>query len=281
VDKNQNNSLVDAKATWERLAQEDPLWAVLTDPAKSGHRWNQEEFFETGRREITILFQHLRSIGLATGCHRVLDFGCGVGRLTQAFAEKCEEVHGVDISEAMIAQAKHYNRFPEKCQYHVNSVPNLELFADDSFDLIYTSIVLQHVPTDFINRYLTEFVRLVSPQGVLIFQLPEVFKSMPRSNLLFSARVRNMIRLRTRLKRCLKACGLLKITDSSLPVMHMNCLPEEQVRNVIERLGAAVVDVQLTNSTDLAFNGNLRFLTEEPEQGWVSKQYCVKKAREI
>ncbi|MCU1219443.1 MAG: hypothetical protein JWN42_640, partial [Candidatus Angelobacter sp.] len=49
------------------------------------------------------------------------------------------------------------------------------------------------------------------------------------------------------------------------------------IRNVIIQNGARVVDVQLTNSCDPSFSGDLRYLAREPQEGFVSKQYCVVK----
>jgi len=42
---------------------------------------------------------------------------------------------------------------------------------------------------------------------------------------------------------------------------------------------AELIDVKLTNSTDMAFIGNLQFLDREPEDGFISKQYCAVKNR--
>ena len=35
---------------WERQARLDPLWAILSDPARKGRKWRAAAFFETGRR---------------------------------------------------------------------------------------------------------------------------------------------------------------------------------------------------------------------------------------
>jgi hypothetical protein len=48
----------------------------------------------------------------------------------------------------------------------------LKTFSDNSVDLIYTNIVLQHVTPDVTVAYLREFLRILKPAGVLVFQLP-------------------------------------------------------------------------------------------------------------
>jgi hypothetical protein len=61
--------------------------------------------------------------------------------------------------------------------------------------------------------------------------------------------------------------------------MEMHCLSESTVRKLVEASGARVADVQLTNSSEPSFNGNLQYLKEAPRSGFVSKQYCVVKAK--
>jgi hypothetical protein len=59
--------------------------------------------------------------------------------------------------------------------------------------------------------------------------------------------------------------------------MEMHCITEPVIRKLIEQNGAHVVDVRLTNSCDPSFSGNLQYLAQEPQAGYVSKQYCVVK----
>jgi len=101
-----------------------------------------------------------------------LDFGCGVGRLTQALAEHFERVVGVDISPAMIEGARRYNRKGDRVRYLVNADPNLRQLASGSFSFVLADIVLQHVPPRFSLEYIAEFVRVLGPGGIAAFQMP-------------------------------------------------------------------------------------------------------------
>ena len=49
---------------------------------------------------------------------------------------------------------------------------HLRLFPDQHFDFIYSHITLQHIEPKLSARYIREFVRVLAPGGVLIFQLP-------------------------------------------------------------------------------------------------------------
>jgi ubiquinone/menaquinone biosynthesis C-methylase UbiE len=92
--------------------------------------------------------------------------------LTQALARHFDEVCGVDISPSMIEAAQRYNRYGARCRYYLNAADHLGLFPDGEFDFIYTNIVLQHMAPRYAKNYIAEFIRVLRPGGLLIFQLP-------------------------------------------------------------------------------------------------------------
>lgn len=157
---------------WDTFGQQDPYWAILTDPARRGNRWSPDEFFETGRVEILGHLEQAARLGVPRQWRRALDFGCGAGRLTQAIADHVDSALGIDVAPSMIALARAHNRHGERCTYEVNDQPDLSRWPDDSFDLIYTSRVLQHVEPRYSTAYVREFVRLLAPGGYLSFDLP-------------------------------------------------------------------------------------------------------------
>ena len=89
------------------------MWAIITWPDKKGRKWKAEEFFYTGKQEIDAVLKHTSSLGIAINRRRALDFGCGVGRLTQALVAHFNHVAGVDIAASMLKMARNYNRFGE------------------------------------------------------------------------------------------------------------------------------------------------------------------------
>jgi SAM-dependent methyltransferase len=157
---------------WDRFALSDPLWAILSDPAKKGGKWDAARFFETGVAEIASLFYELSSRSIDVGGGSALDFGCGVGRLTQALAPHFQHVIGVDVSQRMLDLARDANRFPTRVSYVSNQAPHLHVLGDTRFDFIVSTVVLQHIPPEIALGYLDEFLRLLAPGGVVIFQLP-------------------------------------------------------------------------------------------------------------
>jgi SAM-dependent methyltransferase len=165
-------NLADLQRHWNAFGRQDPYWAILTDPAKRGNRWTPEEFFETGRVEIAELMTDGARLGVPHQRRRALDFGCGAGRLTQALADHFDTVVGVDVAPSMIALARTHNRHRERCTYEVNDRPELSRWPNASFDLIYTSRVLQHIEPRYSAAYVREFVRLLAPGGYLSFDVP-------------------------------------------------------------------------------------------------------------
>ena len=167
-----NDHLIDSQRYWDQHADSDPLWTVLAFPDKSGGRWTLQEFMKTGEREIALLFHRFAALQVEQPAGRALDFGCGVGRLTQALARRVERVVGADISPVMIELAAKLNRYPHNAGYICTAHTGLESLPSESFQLIYSNIVLQHVLPDVAVSCLHEFFRLLEPDGLLVFQLP-------------------------------------------------------------------------------------------------------------
>jgi SAM-dependent methyltransferase len=149
-----------------------------------------------------------------------LDFGCGIGRLSQALADHFDKVYGVDISPKMIKLAQQHNRNGVRVEYVCNPESELKRFADGSIDMILSWITLQHVRPRYARRYMQEFLRVLAPGGLLMFQYP----SQP-------------IGLGVRLARW---SALL----SRPRPMYMNGMDREEVVALLERSGGRILNVQ-------------------------------------
>jgi len=161
-------ALDDLQRNWDEWGRRDPYWAIISRPDRRGNRWDLDEFLRTGIDEIDALFAGLQELGVAVRPGRALDFGCGLGRLTQALAVHFTSVVGVDIAQSMVDGARSRNAFGERVSYVVNIADSLP-FDDGSFDFGYSTMVLQHVPPKAATRYIAELVRVLRPGGVLVF----------------------------------------------------------------------------------------------------------------
>jgi SAM-dependent methyltransferase len=163
---------VELQRVWNRLGRKDPLWAVLTDARYKDGRWDPDALFAIGVAQIDEILLKAQQRHLTFGRQAALDFGCGVGRLSQALARDFESVVGIDIAASMIAEAQRRNKFGSKCKFIVNNRPDLSAFLDGSFDFVVTLLVLQHIEPRYAKHYIAEFVRVLRSDGLIVFQVP-------------------------------------------------------------------------------------------------------------
>jgi ubiquinone/menaquinone biosynthesis C-methylase UbiE len=226
----QEIDLRELQKNWNEFGKVDPLWAILTWPDKKGNRWDLEEFFSLGREEIALIMKHISSLDISCLRYRkALDFGCGVGRITQALAPYYDEVNGIDISPSMIELAGTYNRYGAKCRYFVNETNDLTLFEDNTFDFIYSIITLQHIKPPYIKGYLKEFVRVLAPGGLLAFQVP----SEPGTEA-----------LRIQARRRDAYPGTAGVFPQDQPYMEMHSVPKDEVIACLEEHGGKIIQVE-------------------------------------
>ncbi len=164
--------LDDIGHAWGRLADTDPLWAICVDPAHRHGRWDPQAFYASGEVEVAQALSRAEGLGMAVSGRRALDFGCGAGRLTRPLAARFELAVGVDIAQEMLDLAARDNPVASRCEFVRNTEPDLSVFGDGEFDLIYSSFVLQHLSPRLIAVYLAEFARVLRPGGSLIIDLP-------------------------------------------------------------------------------------------------------------
>ena len=97
----------------------------------------------------------------------------------------------------MLARARELNQSFRNCQFILNTENHLEIFTDNTFDMVYTNKVLQHISSrKMIRDYLAEFLRVLKRGGLLVFQL---LSYIP---------VRNRIQPRRRMYSWLRALGV-------------------------------------------------------------------------
>lgn len=164
---------------WETLGRRNPLGSILTEDGRLASDWDVERFFATGRAEVAALLSAAAELLPSLGRRSALDFGCGVGRISRALADHFEEVAGVDAARSMIARARQLNQDQPKCRFHLNRSNRLEGFDDNRFDLVYSRLVLQHIPPAAARGYIAELVRVLAPGGLLMFQMPDVIDVDP------------------------------------------------------------------------------------------------------
>lgn len=221
---------------WNQWARRDPLWAVLTAPDKSGNRWRIDEFFADGRKTVADEIAGVRAHHSALRRGSALDFGCGVGRLSQALAEHFDRVTGVDLSEEMLALARTYNRHGPRVTYVHNTRPDLRVLGEGGFDFVYSILTLQHLEPADARAYIREFVRVTAPGGVILFQIPSEGLSDPPDCTLLTPWPPTFLK---RLKRRWHRQRNRWLAED--PLMEMHGLPRAEVEHLLAASGVRLI----------------------------------------
>ncbi len=171
----------------------------------------------------------------------MLDFGCGVGRMSVAFAQSAEEVVGVDVSPSMLEEARANLERPGIDNVRLELTDGLVLPFDEQFDLVYSYIVLQHVPPERGLALLKQLLRAVSPGGIGALQLTySRTKYAHRDGAVHESRAWRSI------KRSFKRFSRL-IRGKRQPLMEMNSYDLNQVFFCLQSAGIGDVHVEFTD----------------------------------
>lgn len=103
---------------------------------------------------------------------RVLEIGCGVGRVLVSMSKTFGEIIGVDISNKMIYNARKNLKSHPNCKVYENNGLDLSLFPENHFDFCYSVITFQHVPKkEIVLNYVKEVARVLKPFCIFRFQI--------------------------------------------------------------------------------------------------------------
>ena len=97
----------------------------------------------------------------------VLDVGTGTGRHALRLAEAGAQVTAVDFSEEMIARAR-AKAGAERINFLVHDVRRPFPFAERSFNVVLSALVLEHIPVAELRAFFAELGRLVRPEGKIV-----------------------------------------------------------------------------------------------------------------
>jgi SAM-dependent methyltransferase len=124
---------------------------------------------------------------LVPDARRVLDVGCGTGRLLRQTRQRYRpaELVGVDLARGMLAAAIRATTTELRIHYLHAGAEHLP-FTDEMFDLVFATMTMRHWTDQAAG--IAEIGRVLTPGGVLV--LADVFPSSPRRTLPASLLVR-------------------------------------------------------------------------------------------
>lgn len=162
--------------SWQSLGEKDPYYAVLTCDKFRRDRLDEktkEEFFQTGKKHVSNLINRIESQLGEIPRGRALDFGCGVGRLVFPLSEaRFSSVIGVDVSEAMLLEAKRNAEKVNKCNVTFSSYDSFLNNDKGTFDFIHSYIVFQHIPVRKGEMIIAELLNKLSSGGIAALHMP-------------------------------------------------------------------------------------------------------------
>jgi SAM-dependent methyltransferase len=156
---------------WDERAARNARHFVATGQTE----WTDEQWWDSGRQ--TLREQILNDMtnvcqGSDPKRMKVLEIGCGAGRITRALAETFGLVYAVDISAEMVAQARQGLRDVPNAFVFENNGRDLTVLGDTPVDFAFSMIVFQHIPSrEIIESYVRDVHRLLRPGGLFKFQV--------------------------------------------------------------------------------------------------------------
>jgi SAM-dependent methyltransferase len=130
---------------WDARARENSRYYIVN----SQKEWSDEEFAQSGTQSVA----HYVLTDMGNVCQgkdpramRVLDFGCGEGRVTRALAAIFGEVEGVDISGEMVARARAQLSGLPNVRIHQTNGRDLDVLGDAMYDFAFCFSVFHHIP---------------------------------------------------------------------------------------------------------------------------------------
>ncbi|AGX88348.1 class I SAM-dependent methyltransferase [Candidatus Symbiobacter mobilis] len=160
---------------WEQWGQRDPYYGVITHPKFRRDNFDEtarSEFFESGQCHVQhILATCRQQIDSTFKPSRILDFGCGVGRLLIAFSAQAVQVVGLDVSDSMLSEARrNCEEIGVRNVVLIKSDDDLTLL-EGTFDMIHSTIVFQHIQPQRGLRLFARLLGYLAPSGIGTIQI--------------------------------------------------------------------------------------------------------------
>jgi len=145
----------------EHLKQIDPRWTF--------EKWSYKHTFIAKMKYVEKLLENVPKTS------KILDAGCGQGLLVEEFKRRGYDIIGIDAF------------------YSSSSVQKGDLrksgFPEKQFDLILLLDVIEHFHLDEQDKVIAELVRILKPQGKIIFSIPNQAHLSSRLWFLFTGKL--------------------------------------------------------------------------------------------
>lgn len=153
----------DMRATWNCLAQgaDGDVAYVIDNDTRT-----LDEFRQAGEEGV----QALNGLVALNPGWRVVNIGCGMGRLDRFLAPQVAQLIGFDVSDLMLERARKYLAGCSNVELHRadQGLPQLDA---QSVDLVISFLVFQHCPKEVTWSYFRDAARVLKHGGQFLFQI--------------------------------------------------------------------------------------------------------------
>lgn len=218
---------------WENWGRNDPYFGVLSHESFRAENISNEgraAFFLSGEKHIESLLDTIKAhFKPQFKPGRSLDFGCGVGRLLIPLARRSQHASGVDVSAAMLTEAR------RNCEIH--AINNVELLSSDDhlsqvqgeYDLIHSHIVFAHIDPLRGQAIIEALASRISSGGFIAIQVLYSCNASPW--------IRSLVKLRYKLPLLNAIRNLIRGRPFREPPMQLHVYDLPTVFRALNRLG--------------------------------------------
>jgi SAM-dependent methyltransferase len=166
-----SNLLKKMQVDWDERARENARFYIVD----SRENWTEDEFYRLGQQTVAQeILTDMTNIcqGKEPREMKVLEIGCGAGRVTRAFADLFGEVHAFDVSGEMVRLARAACGDKSNAFIYQNNGMDLDVLGERVFDFAFSICCFHHIPSrDVIENYIREVGRLLRPGALFKFEV--------------------------------------------------------------------------------------------------------------
>lgn len=153
---------------WDERADENAMYFV--DNRLDYQHTDADRFWELGVEDVDRILS-LLGVQIEPS-DRVVEIGCGVGRLTRPLSARASDVRALDVSERMLALAKEHNAALENVTWVHGDGASLAGIDSGSATVCFSHVVFQRIEDPAITlEYVREMGRVLQPGGWAAFQI--------------------------------------------------------------------------------------------------------------
>ncbi len=152
---------------WDERARKNAFHYI----ASWRREWDVDSFLASGEEDFArVVVPALGRARIPAG-GKMIELGCGAGRMTRSFARRFERVYAFDVSPEMLQRAQQIHPDQNNILWLLGNGADLSCVRTGAADFIFSYLVLQHLPSKtLVFQYVREMLRVLKPGGAFLFQ---------------------------------------------------------------------------------------------------------------